>query len=257
MRGTPIRGLLSLAVPVLAMALNAMPALACAGGPAPLRLDAISSADIVVIGRIENYRTFVDPARRQRRVEWFEAQRLRADLGQAPSHIEDASRATSVSRPDAAHFDVVVDEVLKGTAEQSLSVWWDPSAFGFPLSLPSGSVLIALRQNGAGSNPRLGFLASTDPGPDPAALVVLRTPCADPFLFDSTGAEAATIRGLLALGAPPPTPPAWQAWLLSGLANPLVYLVASGALLCAILLVNLVVFVVRMRRVRRPLRPHP
>lgn len=255
--GTPMRGLLSLAAPMLVVALNATPAWACAGGPAPLRLDAISSADIVVIGRIENYRTFVDPARRQRRVAWFETQRLRADPDQAPSHIEDASREASVNHPDAAHFDVLVDEVLKGRSGPSLSAWWDPSWHGFPVRLPSGPVLVALRQNGSGSNPRFSSLAPTDPGPDLAALVVLRAPCAPPFLFESTGAEAATIRSLLALGASPPARPAWRAWLLSALANPLLYLIGSVALLCAILLANLVVFVVRARRIRSPLRPRP
>ena len=73
-------------------------------------------ADVVVIGRISNYRI------------------VRNEPGLVSGH---------------ARFDVQVDEVLVGRASGRLSVTWYNSTFAVPDQMPAGTYLIALRRPGS------------------------------------------------------------------------------------------------------------
>lgn len=96
------RSIMTALVPVSAFA--AAPASACAVHT-PVQPAAVRSADLVVVGRIANYR--------------------------AAAH--------------SARFDVVVGEVLRGRAGRTLAARLDGTMYGAPRSAPRGRVLIAMR----------------------------------------------------------------------------------------------------------------
>jgi len=100
----------------LAAAVAASPASACAVHT-PVSPSAVGAADLVVVGRIVNYR---------------------------PG--EGGRRAT---------FGVAVAEVLRGRAGRTLAVRLDPTMYGAPRTMPRAPVLIALRNGGGASGPGL------------------------------------------------------------------------------------------------------
>lgn len=75
----------------------------------PLKQEDVRNADIVVVGRIANYRLVSD--------------------GNFGKH---------------ARFDILIDEVLKGPAQSRLTVAWQRSTFGEPDTMAWGTYLIAL-----------------------------------------------------------------------------------------------------------------
>jgi hypothetical protein len=94
----------------------ARPASACAIHT-PLDIRSIRGADLVVTGRILNYR-----------------------LGPGES----------------ARFDLAVDAVLRGRTRRNLAVRIEPTMSGAPGSMPRGRVLVALRAPGSATGRNLG-----------------------------------------------------------------------------------------------------
>lgn len=106
-------------IAVFAIALTASEAALACRMEARIVLDDVRKADVVVIGRVSNYRIIrTGPTPR---------------LG------------------DYARFEIQVDEVLVGRAPGRIPISWDNSTFGEPETLGAGPFLIALR--GPSSNP--------------------------------------------------------------------------------------------------------
>ena len=140
------------------MALAGTPAHACITS-VPVELADIEYADVVVVGRIDSY--------------------------------ERVGNEELIS--SYAKFDVLVDEVLLGTAPQVVSVTWDNSTFGEPATMQPGPFLIALRDPGY-RMPPLRSSGSIFPNPKPDLLTLLQAPCSSPFMFANGSEEAKAIR---------------------------------------------------------------
>ena len=85
-------------------------------------------------------------------------------------------------KPGFGRFKVLVSEVLVGQSPKSLVVTWFNSTLGYPDKLAEGRALIALRE--------INY-------PKPNTFMVLQTPCSQPFIFQSTSAEAEGVRKIL------------------------------------------------------------
>ena len=147
-----------LAALFVAMALAGTPAHACITS-VPVELADIECADVVVVGRIDNYE-------------------LVGNEGFISSY---------------ARFDILVEEVLLGHAAQKISVTWDNSTFSIPKTMPAGPFLIALRDPRS-EMPPLRSSGTIFPGPNSDLLTVLQAPCSSPFMFASGSKEAKVIR---------------------------------------------------------------
>ncbi|MEA3014077.1 MAG: hypothetical protein QOD42_2622 [Sphingomonadales bacterium] len=159
---------------------------------APLNVYDIRYADVVVLGRIVDYRIVLDPiARRDRR------NMLAHSPGMRVEERRRLRRQTSFLS-DYARFDVMVDDVLVGRAGAMLIVTWDNSTFDEPRSMPPGPFLIALRDPGSRSPPLRGPSATILPNREPRSLTVLQAACSSPFIFESASNEAAAVRWILA-----------------------------------------------------------
>ncbi len=150
----------------------------------PLQLDDIKYADVVVIGRVSNYRIVRD----------LEFRRKKLANPNLPSSLRQLYEGPSGIISDNAHFDIQVDEVLIGTAPARLSVIWDNSTFGEPDKMAAGPYLIALLKL-----PLRDPSATALPDPEPVSLTVLQAPCSIPFILDSSSDVAHKVR--LILGA--------------------------------------------------------
>jgi len=176
--------LLAAMAPVLARE----PARACRTD-AELKLEDIKFADVVVVGRITNYRIILDQDFRRKMLA---LPNLSPDLRQV---YETGSIIT-----DYAKFDVQIDEVLFGGAPRSVSVTWDNSTFGEPKEMAPGPFLIAMRDPTAMMPPLRGPSATIFPNPERDTLTVVQAPCSSPFIFESGSDEARTIRQMLGRG---------------------------------------------------------
>ena len=176
----------SIAVLFLAVLANE-PAYACRV-TAPLVLDDVKFADVVLVGRISNYTIVRDNAQRQRMLS-------------LPNLAPDMRKLYQDPRQsliwDYARFDVQVDEVLFGKAPRRLSVTWDNSTFGEPSELPRRPFLIALRDPTSRIPPLRGPSATIQPSREPGRLTLLQAPCSSPLMFESTSDNARAIRQIL------------------------------------------------------------
>lgn len=152
------------------------------------KLEDVSYADVVVVGRILNYRIIRDEALRRRMLA---SPHLTADM----RSIYEDPRKTLL--PDYARFDVQVEEVLVGRAPKRVSVTWDNSTFGEPDQMNAGPYLIALRRPGSAGPPLRGPSATIAPNPDPKALTLLQAPCSSAFIYEVRSEQARTIRRIL------------------------------------------------------------
>ncbi|MBV9931921.1 MAG: hypothetical protein JO013_13390 [Alphaproteobacteria bacterium] len=151
-------------------------------------LDDVRFADVVVVGRVANYRIIRDQAFRDRMLA---SPKLPADMRK----FYQDPRGKLL--PDYARFDVRVDEVLAGRAGRTLSVTWDNSTFSEPDTMPAGPYLIALRRPGSPVPPLRGPSGTIFPAPDKHALALLQAPCSIPFLYEVASDQARAIRGLI------------------------------------------------------------
>lgn len=152
------------------------------------RLEDVSYADVVVVGRIANYRIIRDEAFRK---QMLALPNLSADMRKF--YADPAKGLIS----DYARFDIQVEETLFGNASQKLPVTWDNSTFGEPDEIAPGRYLLALRRSSSASPPLRGPSATILPNPDPEALTLLQAPCSSAFLYEIQSNEARTIREIL------------------------------------------------------------
>ena len=156
-----------------------------------LDLNDIHYADVVVIGRISNYKIVIDTVVRQKRKEML------ASSPDMPVELRKILTEQTVFLSDYARFDVQVDEVLVGKAPKTLSVTWDNSTFGEPEKLSAGPFLIALRDPSSGLPPLRGPSATILSNPEPGSLTVLQAPCSKAFIFENSGEKADAVRQIL------------------------------------------------------------
>ena len=171
---------------VFAFAFASQPAYACMT-VAPLKLEDVRYADVVVTGRVFNYKIIRD-------VE-FRKQML-ANPKLSP---EDRARYEGPRQllPDYARFEVQVQEVLKGKVPDRITVTWNNSTFGEPEEMASGPFLIALRYPSSKMPPLRGPSATILPNKEPGTLTVLQAPCAPAFIFPVTDVRVESIRRIL------------------------------------------------------------
>ncbi|GAB5352199.1 hypothetical protein TMRH483_00782 [Qipengyuania sp. 483] len=148
----------------------------------------IGYADVVVIGRIANYRIVRDEVFRKR---------MLAAPGLAPETRRIYEDPTQRLLSDYARFDIQVDEVLMGPVQGNLSVTWDNSTFGEPDQIAPGRYLIALRRASSAAPPLRGPSATVLPDPDPRALTLLQAPCSAAFIYEAESEDARTIQSIL------------------------------------------------------------
>ncbi|MFW2829104.1 energy transducer TonB [Sphingomonas sp. ID0503] len=177
----------SAAAVVLSASLAPTSAFACAAYLPP-RLTDVSLADVVVIGRIENYRIVRDEAFRRERLAW---PKLTADMRKA---YEDPEGSLI---PDYASFGVQVEKVLFGRAPSSLPVTWDNSTFGEPEEMRQGRYVLALRWPRSPAPPLRGPSATISPSPEAGTMTVLQAPCSSAFIYKAESAEGQIIQFLL------------------------------------------------------------
>lgn len=181
-----MRALMAFTAATTAFVSASGPAQACRL-PAPLVLDDVRFADVVVVGRIRNYRIVRDEEFRRKMLD---NPKISADMRR---FYEGPDTLLS----DYARFDVDVDRVLAGKAPSSVSVTWDNSTFGEPEKMATGPFLIALRRSDSRTPPLRGPSATILPSREPLVLTVLQAPCSTPFLFESTSEKADAVRLLL------------------------------------------------------------
>lgn len=154
----------------------------------PFQVEQVRHADVVVIGRVSDYRRTVSDRQRQ----WI-AESAKRDPGAAPER----------ARPDRASFDLTVERIAAGQPPpRRVRVEWDPSTYGVPEAIPEGRYLVALRR-------------MRDVTASGARYRVLRGGCSTPFMFESGDREAVAVLRVLAGEPPyPPDPPEPQrpAW---------------------------------------------
>ncbi|MET0589363.1 MAG: hypothetical protein ABWZ75_12655 [Novosphingobium sp.] len=148
----------------------------------------VSYADVVVIGRLENYRIIRDEAFRRQKLAIPD---LSADMRKM---YEDPKQGLL---PDFARFGIQVEEFLVGHASGRLSVTWNNSTFREPDEMASGRYLIALRRPSSTNPPVRGPSPTIFPNPDPNALTLLQAPCSSAFIYEVESVEARIIRETL------------------------------------------------------------
>lgn len=145
-------------------------------------------ADVVVVGRVVNYRIVRDEAFRRRMLG---SPNLTAEMRSLYENLQ------ASLLPDYARFDVQVEEVLVGRAPGKLSVTWDNSTFGEPSEMAAGPYLIALRRPDSPSPPLRGPSATIFPSRDAEALPLLQAPCSSPFIYEVGSDEDRMVRKIL------------------------------------------------------------
>jgi len=175
----------------LTAALSAMtaaaPAHACRMN-APVNIEDVRFADVVVVGRISNYRIVRDHEFRRK---------MLASPHMRPEDRKHYGPQTSLL-PDYARFDIEVDQVLAGRAPKKFSATWDNSTFGEPETMAAGPYVIALRRTTSRMPPLRGPSATIFGTREPGLLTLLQAPCSSPFLFERDSDRARTVRRVLA-----------------------------------------------------------
>jgi hypothetical protein len=175
---------------MLAMACIAGPAQACFSSP-PINFDDVRNADVVVIGRIANYRIVRDQAARRDR------RRMLANSPDMPADERRRMASQTEFLTDHARFDIRVEQTLVGRAGRVITVNWDNATFGEPRSMPSGPYLIALRHPISGMAPARGPGTAPEPIRDSRTLTILQMGCSAPFIIESGSEQADAIRAVL------------------------------------------------------------
>lgn len=154
----------------------------------PLVPGDIKYADVVVTGRIVNYRIVRDEGFRRRML-------ASPMLGPEMRKLYEDKDALLLS--DYARFDVLVDRVLVGKAPRKLSVTWDNSTFAEPKTMAARPFLIALRKSNSSVPPLRGPSATILPSPEAGSLTILQAPCSSAFILASASNEARAVREIL------------------------------------------------------------
>lgn len=150
------------------------------------QLEFIDRADIVVSGEIANYEIVLDPNIR-------ETNEQRLAEPNVPLETREMIETSSYYLSDYARFDVLVQEAIVGAPPTELSVVWNNSTYGEPMSMPSGPYLLALKKR-----PEIdpvAAAASRQPiMSDPASFEVLQQDCRSAFILNEGSPEAEAAR---------------------------------------------------------------
>lgn len=160
---------------------------------ANLQIKDINLADLVVVGRVENYQIILDKKAREERKNWLRNSEYDTDY----KAIE-ILKSQEVFLTDYARFDIHIDEVLKGSAPKTITVVWDNSTFREPDKFASGPFLFALIDPSSPTPPLRGPSATVMPHPDGTSLSVMQAPCGPTFFFRKGSPRAKKIRKQLA-----------------------------------------------------------
>lgn len=167
-------------------------ALACQFS-SPLRAEQISSADVVVIGKVTNYHIVRDEDSRARR---------REDCRKAKSFsskrwAEEGWKALCAQKDfisDYAQFTIIISDVLKGRAPRSITATWDASTFSEPNTFPSDLRLIGLRKPDVAG----GRLASNPMYKQRSRFYfVMQVPCSGAFIIPANSDFAQEVKSFL------------------------------------------------------------
>jgi len=170
------------------LALVSQPAHACFEN-APLKLEDVKYADVVVIGRVLNYRIIPDLAAVETRKRMLADPTLSPEIRNEIGKIFEKSRG---SMSDYGRFDVQVQEVLKGKVPARIAVTWNNSTFSEPEKMAEGPFLIAARFPDSKSPPLRGPSATVLPNKEPDVLTLLQAPCAPAFIFPIADTDVST-----------------------------------------------------------------
>lgn len=157
---------LAITISLAFAALPLRPALACEHTE-EADVAALKYANLVVVGRIVHYEIVRDQEARKQ-----------PSIPGRTTYIEDYAR-----------FEVLVDEILLGSAQRTLQVTWDGQWMAEPDTMPSGPFLVALRD--------ASQLATDRVRGDRAAPTVLQMVCQDAFIIPADSAEAKAVRQIL------------------------------------------------------------
>lgn len=153
-------------------------------------VDDIGAADLVVVGRVANYRIVLDTAVREKR---------RKQLENSPDMSPERRKSLSEQKSflsDYARFDILVDEVLLGKVGKTVSVVWQNSTFSEPEAMAPGPYLIALQRTSIPTAPP-GSGDDVPPHLETGLWTMLQADCAAPFMYPVTREQtAAAIKAL-------------------------------------------------------------
>jgi hypothetical protein len=156
-------------------------------------LEDVKFADLVVVGRIKNYHVVWDAKVSEEREAVLDGlpEGSTAEMG------ENLESQTPFVR-SYARFDILVDEVLRGTASDTVSATWYSWKFEEPSFLEGEPFLIALIARGSMQAPLYGQITTVMPPPDDVSMIVLQALCNDAFVIPEASAEVQDIRAILA-----------------------------------------------------------
>jgi len=151
----------------------------------PRKLEDVRRADVVVIGRISEYRFFRDEAFRQRMLI---SPNIRPEMRDA---YKDPNR---IWWSDYGQFEIEVDQVLKGRAPKKLLVIMRGNTLPPPTQMEPGRYLVALHRprHSPSSEP---IASSSRDNPD--MWTPLMQPCAGAFIFEADSSSTRTIQAIL------------------------------------------------------------
>ena len=147
----------------------------------------VKYADVVLLGRVSNYRIVRDVEFRRKMLSNPKLSAELRKLYEGPASL----------MSDYARFDIAVDKVLVGAAPSTVSVTWDNSTFGEPEDMAAGPFLIALRQIRSTMPPLRGPSATILPNREPALMRVLQAHCFRLFMFESDSEDARAVLAIL------------------------------------------------------------
>ncbi len=162
---------------------------------APINIQDIELADLIVIGTVKEYATVSDAKARERRQE--KIQRL---AGEANPQINKILKSQTSYPSDYARFEIHVEQVLKGESSDEVTAVWHNSTFAEPDRLNSETYLIALVAPTSPRPPLRGPSATLLPRPDGESFSVLQAPCSTPFLLEADSSAAKEVRMKLRAG---------------------------------------------------------
>jgi hypothetical protein len=151
-------------------------------------LSDVRFADVVVVGRVTDYRIVRNEAARRQKL---------ALPGISPEMRRTLANPNQKLLFDYARFKVQVEEVIVGSAPRTLSVTWDNSTFDEPDQLASGPYLIALRRPASSGSPLRGPSGRMLPSPEGQTLTLLQAPCSSAFIYEVASEKGRAVRRIL------------------------------------------------------------
>jgi hypothetical protein len=165
------------------------PAHACLA-PGTADLSDVRYADLVLIGRVQNYRIVRDEFSRQSMRRVLQDPALPRQSREVP---ERQLRGDSLLRSDYAKFDILVHRQLSGKSPRILTVALNKPAFEEPRAVPAGLYIIALRSSDSKLPAESRYRDFDLENREPTLPTVLSARCDGPFMFKVTSEAGKTL----------------------------------------------------------------